>query len=289
MDMYNQLLDLNQQNYSNILGAYNNGITNSQNQTNQIAGGFTDLEHQIENTLGMGAALGKNGNWGVAGPAADAIERTFAKARGDTDQGLINAGLGSTTLRGNLQNQNALAAGQAYGSLGAQLAQTLAGYQANLGTQGLQTRMAGLQQQNQLFGQMGNTLGGYRFANTFGNLYGQQSNSTSGSGGGGGGGSGGGGSGSGSILGGIGGTPAWDVGHGPGLGYAGATNQNNWDPFAAGGSGGGMFNTGGGGTDNFDFERSMMTGYEGGSAYNGVGQFDWNNPAMANAMWDLAG
>lgn len=91
----------------------------------------------------------------------------------------------------------------------------------------------------------------------------------------------------GSILGGIGGTPAWDVGHGPGLGYAGASNQNNnWDPFASGG--GGMFNAGGGG-DNFDFERSMMTGYEGGSQFPSGSNFDWNNPAMANAMWDLAG
>jgi hypothetical protein len=299
MDVYNHLLGLNQQNYSAILSAYGSGMSNLNDNLGGIYGGFDALKQEVGNTLGQGHPLG-NGNWGVATPAAQAIDAAFERARGETDQGLINSGLGSTTLRGNLQNQNAQAAGQAYGSLGAQLAQTMAGYQSNIGMAGLQARMSGLGMQNQMTEQMGSTLGNYRFANTAGNLWGQQSHSESNTGGGGGGGGGGGsGSGMGSVLGGLPGSlTAWGgAGGGGGLGHAGAYNPgySAYDPFGVGGGGGGV---GGGG--GFDFAAGMRSGWEGGpmapstEGLQGGGTYpmglgDWNDPGFANSMWDLAG
>ncbi len=272
-DIYNQLLGLNQQNYQNILGAYQGAQANMNQQLGGIYSGFDSLLGKVENTLGMGAALGQNGNWGVAGPAALAIRDSFERARGETDQGLINAGLGSTTLRGNLQNQNAMQAGQAYGNLGAQLAQSLAGYQSSLGLAGLQARQAGLGMQNQMSAAMGSTLGNYRFANTAGNLWGQQSGSSSSSGGGGG---GGGGSGGGAPNGGYGSSNGeFAIGMGGGsMGYSGAYSQGGYggyDPYGAGGGGNEMWALGGNGASGemTNDWYSSQDYYDSNSSYSG--------------------
>lgn len=177
MDVYNQLLNLNQQNYGNILSAYTQGGNQLNQNLSGIQGGYSNLGAGIQNTLGMGQVLGKNGNWGVATPAAQAIGQTFAQQQGRTDQQMINAGLGNTTVRGNLQNQNALMAGQAYGGLGAQLAQTAAGYQSQVGLAGLGAQMQGAGLQSQFAQQYGSTLGGQHFQNTAGALTGGQSKS----------------------------------------------------------------------------------------------------------------
>jgi hypothetical protein len=173
MNVYNQTLGLNQQNYQNILGAYSGGQQNLSANLPAIYQGYGDLQKQIAGTLGQG------GDWGVATPGAQAIAREFAKTQGNTQQQLINSGLGNTTVLGNLSNQNTLMAGQAYGGLAAQLAQTYAGYQSQLGMAGLGARMQGLGMQTGLSQAQGSTLGGYHFANTAGNLTGQQSTSQS--------------------------------------------------------------------------------------------------------------
>lgn len=184
-DIYNQLLGLNQQNYSQVLGAYGAGQANLASQLGGIYGGFGALKDQVMDTLGF------KGGWGVAEPARQAIEATYAQTRGMTDQQMISAGLGNTTVRGNLQNQNAYLAGRSYGELGAAMAQQAAQYQSQLGLAEQQARMQGLGLQTDLYGQQGRTLAGYQFGNTAGNLLGNFSNSFSSSGGGGYGGGGG--------------------------------------------------------------------------------------------------
>src|ERR1700683_3391842 len=74
MGVYNQLLGLNQQNYSKVLGAYAGGSNAMNAQLPGIYKGYSGLEGQVMNTLGMGQVLGQNGNWGVATPAAQAIQ-----------------------------------------------------------------------------------------------------------------------------------------------------------------------------------------------------------------------
>lgn len=176
---YNQLLGLNQQNYGNTLNAYSQGQS-------QLAGGlpsnyasYGQTLGGVGNTLGMGQVLGQNGNWGVAAPAAQAIGQTYAGNVANTTQQMTNAGLGNTTAVGNAQTQNALSAAQAYGGLGAQLAQTYAGYQAQEGNAASAAQMQGLGLQSGLSGAEGGTLGSYRYANTMGSLTGNQGSASS--------------------------------------------------------------------------------------------------------------
>lgn len=177
--IYNQLLGLNQGNYGNILAAYGQGQQQAANQLPGIYGGYNTLGADVQNTLGMGQVLGQNGNWGVADPAAKAIARTYADQVGKTTQQMSNAGLGNTTIGGNLQNQNARAASDSYGALGAQLADKAAGYQSQIGQAGLNARMQGLGMQTGLSQSQGQTLGGYKYGNTAGDLTGQVSSSQS--------------------------------------------------------------------------------------------------------------
>ncbi len=172
MGVYSDLLGRNQANYGNVLSAYTQGAQQQNTQLPGIYGGYKGVQSGVMDTLGMGAALGKNGNWGVAQPAATAIGNSFQQAQANTAQQMTNAGLGNTTAVGSAQNQNAQAAAQQYGALGAQLAQTAAGYQSQIGQAGLGARMQGLGLQSQLAAQRGSTLGGYHFANTAGSLTG---------------------------------------------------------------------------------------------------------------------
>lgn len=258
--MYQNLLNLNQQNYAGILNSYNQGQANLTGNLQSLYSGYGQLENSVMNTLGMGT----NGGWGVAKPAADAIAGAYSQARGKNVQNMINSGLGNSTLLGQMQNQAASMAGQSYGQLGSQLAQTAAGYQTQINSARLQAQMQGLGMQTQLQQGLGNALAGYKFANTFGDMYGQQSNSSSqqSSGGGGGGGGGGGSSGNSGMLGwgGLGATAlGWMNGNSPGMGYTGAFQ---------GGAYGGAYNPyqGGGG----GFDNGMLYDYNQGGNYGGA-------------------
>jgi hypothetical protein len=181
LDVYNQLLGLNSQNYGNILGAYGQGQSNLTATLPSIYQGYGDIKNEVMGTLGVGAgAPGGEGHWGVAAPAAQAIAQSYATQRGNTDQQLINSGLGNSTIRAGAQNANALGAAQAYGGLGAQLAQTAAGYQAQLGLAGQAAQMQGLGMQTGLTQAYLGDLAGYGgFANKAGSLTGQFSTGTS--------------------------------------------------------------------------------------------------------------
>ena len=170
--VYNQLLKLNTQNYNKMVSAYNQGSQQIANTLPGIYAGYGDLEERIMSTLGMGAPLGGD-NWGVAQPAANQIRRDFARTQGQQQQQMINAGLGNTTVLANFDNQNTRAAGEAYGALGANLANLAAGYQRDVGLAGQAAQMQGLGlQANYTLGGV-NALGNYRFANTAGDLTGQ--------------------------------------------------------------------------------------------------------------------
>lgn len=167
LGIYSQLLGQNQAHYGNVLNAYQQGQGNLGSNLPGVYAGYGGVQSDVNNTLGMGQVLGKNGNWGVAAPAAQAIGQTFQQTEAQNTQNMANAGLGNTTVGANLQNQAALQAGQAYGGLGAQLAQTAAGYQAQIGQAQLGARMQGLGMQTGLTQaglgplgqQMGNTAG----------------------------------------------------------------------------------------------------------------------------------
>jgi hypothetical protein len=168
--MYGQLLGMNQGVYGQTNQAFQQGQSQLANQLPGIYGAYGQITPDVMNTLGMGAVLGQNGNWGVAGPAAQAIGQTYAQNQGQIMQQDIGSGLGNSSLMGNQMTQNALSASQAYGGLGAQLAQTAAGYQAQIPLAQLGAQMQGAGMQSNLAAQYGGTLGRFQFANTAGQL-----------------------------------------------------------------------------------------------------------------------
>lgn len=238
--VYSQLLGLNVGNYNQILSGYQQAQSNLSAGLAGSSAGYGNLYSGIRDTLGVGG-----GGWGVAQPAANAIQEQFARSRGDIMSGMINSGLGNSTVAAAMQNQNALGASRAYGELGNQLANTAAGYAANIGLQQQQAYMQGLGMQSQMANNYLNTLGQYRFQNTAGDLVGRYSASSSGAGGGGGGGgfrgSGGGGSGGGSGMlgwGGLGADTGWMNARPAYLGHAPMWGGGGDLGFSGGGMGG---------------------------------------------------
>lgn len=254
MNVYNQLLGLNMQNYNSMMGQYTQAQNNLGAGLAGLSGAYSNLYSGIQDTLGVGG-----GGWGVAQPGANAIEESFAQARGNIQQSMINQGLGNSTVAAALQNQQALMSSRAYGELAANLANTAAGYASQIGLAQAQAYQQGLGMQAQLAGQQLGNMAGYRFQNTAGDLTGQFSAGQAAMQGGGYRGSGGGSSGGtmsgGSFMNGIpGSTTAWG---GAGGGYLG--NQVAFTGYDWGG-GYGSGNSGGGG-------GSMLGGVGSNSGY----------------------
>jgi hypothetical protein len=131
--------------YANVMSGYQQALSGQQAGSSALGG-------QVANTLGYGGTP-----WGVAAPAAQAIGDTYAAQQGNAQQGLINSGLGNSTVLQSVNRGIGLDAAKAYGGLGAQLAQTYAGYQANIGMQNLNA-------QNQLRSQQLGYQGGFHGA-----------------------------------------------------------------------------------------------------------------------------
>src|ERR1022692_2459652 len=125
-----------QDSYQNVMQGYSNTL-NSQQQ------GYGTLQGQVAGTLGYGGTP-----WGVAAPAAQSIADQYAAQMGQAQQGLINSGLGNSTVLQSVQRGIGLDSAKAYAGLGAQLAQTYAGYQSQLGLAGLGAQNATMAQQS---------------------------------------------------------------------------------------------------------------------------------------------
>lgn len=107
--------------------SYNNALAANQKNYDSIINGYQTVMNNV------GSILGQGGGWGVAAPAAQAIADVYAQQSGGAFQNSINKGLGNTTAASAAQRGAALDANKAYAGLGSQLAQTAAGYSANLG------------------------------------------------------------------------------------------------------------------------------------------------------------
>jgi hypothetical protein len=172
MGVYNQLLDLNQGNYNNILSGYQQGQQLLGQSLGQAYAGYGNIQDDVMRMLGV-----DGGGWGVATPGANQIRQDSTRTAGDIQQRMINAGLGNSTVMASMANQNRLQTNQAYGELSANLADKAAGYRSQIGLARQQAMMQGAGLQAQMSNNYLNTLGGYRFQNTAGDLTGQFSNS----------------------------------------------------------------------------------------------------------------
>ena len=129
---YQTQLSQAQDSYSDVMSGYQSALSGQQAAQAPIQAGYGALQGQVANTLGYGGTP-----WGVAAPAAQSIADQYAAQMGNSQQGLINSGLGNSTVLQSVQRGLGLDAAKAYGGLGAQLAQTYAGYQSQLGLAGL--------------------------------------------------------------------------------------------------------------------------------------------------------
>ncbi len=131
--------------YGDVLAGYQQAIGAQQGQQAGIQSGYSNLQGQVANTLGYGGTP-----WGVAAPAAQSIADVYAQRQGQATQQLISSGLGNSTVLQSALRGNMLDTQKAYAGLGANLAQTYAGYQSNLGLAGLNQQAQAAQQQQQL-------------------------------------------------------------------------------------------------------------------------------------------
>ncbi len=131
MGAYSNALNLNEQNYGNILQGYQ-GLGQSQlSAQNQIQQGYGNLSNQVMGDI-----------QGIGASQSQAIQDTYAQQSGNSAQQMINSGLGNTTVQQSVQRGNLLDEQKAQIGLSNQMAQLTAGYQSSLG-------LAGLNQANQ--------------------------------------------------------------------------------------------------------------------------------------------
>jgi hypothetical protein len=86
---------------------------------------------------------------GVGQSQGQAIQDVYAQQQGNTNQQMQSSGLANSTVGTSLQRGNLLDEQKAQIALQNQLAQTAAGYSAQLGTEGLQSQQSYQQQQIQ--------------------------------------------------------------------------------------------------------------------------------------------
>lgn len=107
---------------------YNSYLAANQTNYNNITAGYGTVMQNVANSLGQGGT-----DWGVAQPAANSIVMAGNRAAGGAIQNSINSGVGKSTAAVAAQRGVTADTQQALGSLGANLANTYAGYQSQIG------------------------------------------------------------------------------------------------------------------------------------------------------------
>ncbi len=133
---YTSAVGFNNANYDQILRGYQDTLAGTTAANDAIGSGYTDLYNNVLSSIN-----------GVGDTAKADIRDRFARESSNQAQGLINRGLGNTTVANSVQRGVALDEGRAQGALGEQLAQLRAGYQSQLGQAGLNQRQRATDQQ----------------------------------------------------------------------------------------------------------------------------------------------
>lgn len=165
---YNQLLDLNLQNYNRIAGAYQQGLGNLGQRLGSLYGGYAELNADSDRLMGESYRQGSQD-----------IARQQRETQGRIQQSLISSGLGNSTVFANLANASARQAQQEYGRLALGLNQQATDRRNTIGLARQQSYLQGIGQETGLYAGLGGALANYRFANTAGDLTGQYADSAS--------------------------------------------------------------------------------------------------------------
>ena len=126
MGAYSNALNLNEQNYGNILQGYQGLGASQVGAQNQIQQGYGNLSSAVLGDI-----------QGIGASQSQAIQDTYAQQSGNSAQQMINSGLGNTTVQQSVQRGNLLDEQKAQTGLANQMAQLTAGYQSSLGLAGL--------------------------------------------------------------------------------------------------------------------------------------------------------
>jgi hypothetical protein len=174
MNVYQDLLNRNQQNYDNVLSSFAQG--------QQVLAPQLAAINDIYGKMGTDyAALSKR----AYEQGSQDIRRQAATNQGRIQQQLINSGLGGSTVLANLSLGAERQAAQEYSRLALGTAQAEADNRFRLGQAQAGSWLQGLGMRANLYGQQGGALANYRFANTAGDLTTPYASSMAGGGGGG--------------------------------------------------------------------------------------------------------
>ncbi len=119
---YQNALNLNQQNYANVLSGYQNLQGQQARSATGIQQGYQRLTEDV---------LGGIGD--ITGSQRQAIRDAYAQQSGTQAQQLINRGLGNTTVQQSTQRGLSLDEQKAQVALANQMAQLFSGYRSSLG------------------------------------------------------------------------------------------------------------------------------------------------------------
>lgn len=150
MQDYQSMLDAANQSYKDTLAGYQSALSGMQAQQAEISQGYNTLQ---ANVLG--------GLAGASKAASQEVADRYAWLGGKTDQQLISAGLGNTTVRGAMARGVTLDHAKAQTDVANTFANTAAGYQTNLGLAGLGYRANALGQQSAWQGAQLGYMGAY--------------------------------------------------------------------------------------------------------------------------------
>ncbi len=124
--LYQQSMGAAQTQYADVLNGYNSVMNQMAPVQASIAAGYGGLSNDVQGIIkGIGASQSQN------------IQDVYAQQSGAASQGLINRGLGNTTVANSVQRGLTLDQQKAQVALSNQLAALSAGYKANIGMAGL--------------------------------------------------------------------------------------------------------------------------------------------------------
>lgn len=132
---YDEYINLNKQNYNNILAGYKQISDQAYAAQQNIQAGYTGLQQNVCKTISD-----------ICQSQMHNVQCTYTKLMGQTQQQAIQAGLGNSTVLQSMQRGVTKCEAAAQTNVKNQFAQTKAGYMSNLGLAGLNYANAANQQ-----------------------------------------------------------------------------------------------------------------------------------------------
>ena len=150
-NLYNQSLQNNTNLYNQMMSSYDQTMSKAAQGAAGVESGYGSLNQQVQGTI-----------QGITASQQQAIKDSYAQQSGTASQGMINAGLGNTTVQQSVQSGLGLQENKAQVALANQQAQLEAGYQSQIGLAGLNYAGQAVAQQASLGSAQANEIAQYK-------------------------------------------------------------------------------------------------------------------------------